>query len=277
MNRFVRGMALILAIVVLAPTQSVLGATIPYVNNFDSTGLTNAAAQFSLDSGNGIFNYVGAPGTVASTASEPITGLGSQDFVVSSRLTLNSNTGTGSQATIGFGAFGSSSTFASTGGNSYYLADWGVTQLATAPNSWANLRILAQGDAAGFAGAAGDSDGADPNGSSLVVGNAYEMRLTGTYLAGTLNMTLAIFDGVGNQLGTAATATDTSPLVGQFFGYRDRTAGANHNISVGYDDFRVIAVPESASWRLLIAGMLGCAASQAARRSTYQEWLCTGR
>jgi hypothetical protein len=221
--------------------QSVTFAgTIPYINDFNSSSLANATAEFTLDAGNSVLNYSAGGGTVVSTASEPVTNLSGSDFVVSTQFKLNAATGSGNLPTMGLGILGSSTTFLSTGGDSYYLADWGISSTLSAAGQ---LRILAQGNTTNFAGVSGDSDGAGANGSSVLVGNTYELRLTGTYIGGTLNMTFAMFDALGSQLGTAATASDSTPLGGQFFGYRNRTAGANHNVGVGYDNFRVIPEP----------------------------------
>ena len=62
-------------------------------------------------------------------------------------------------------------------------------------------------------------------------GATYELRLAGTYVSGTLNMTLSLFDGLGLQVGSSATASDTSPLTGDFFGYRNRMSNGETNTS----------------------------------------------
>jgi hypothetical protein len=59
-----------------------------------------------------------------------------------------------------------------------------------------------------------------------------------------LGLSLALFDGAGIQLGTAATATDSAPLVGEFFGLRNRTAFTNHMVDINYDTFSVAAPPQ---------------------------------
>jgi hypothetical protein len=216
----------------------------PYVNNFDLSSLANSSADITLDAGNGKLNYVAGPGTIVSTASEPITGIGASDFVVSTRFKLNSVAGTGNNITVGFGVLATSSTYASTGGDSLYLVDWGI--FGGTPGT---LRILAQGDTSGFTAVNSSIGGG-------TAGNDYELRLTGTYASGTLNMSVAAFDGLGVQIGAAATASDTSPLAGQFFGYRNRTAGTNHMINASFDSFSV--VPEPSSVALGLAGVLGC-------------------
>jgi hypothetical protein len=216
----------------------------PYTNNFDAASLTNSTADLTLDSGNGVLNYVAGPGTIVSTASEPITGIGVSDFVVSTRFKLNSVAGTGNNITVGFGVLATSSTYASTGGDSLYLVDWGI--FGGTPGT---LRILAQGDTSGFT-AVNSSIG------DGTVGSDYELRLTGIYTSGTLSMSVTVFDGLGSPIGAAATAADTSPLAGQFFGYRNRTAGANHLINASFDSFSV--VPEPSSVVLGLVNIFGC-------------------
>jgi hypothetical protein len=238
-------------------------STIPFINDYDRANLANSTAEFTLDTGNGVLNYAAGGGTVVSTASEPVSGVSGSDFLVSTKFKLNSAAGTGNLPTMGLGVLGSSITFLSTAGDSYYLADWGISStLGTA----GQLRIVAQGDTTNFAGVSGDSDGSGGNGSSVVIGNTYELRLTGSYSGGTLNMTFAMFDGAGNQLGSAATATDTTPLAGQYFGYRNRTAGANHNVAVSYDNFRV--VPEPGLISLVTSAIVMCICR---RRSSGQQ------
>ena len=214
-------------------------STFPYVNNFDSAGLSTATTGVTLDTGKGVLNYQAGGGTFVGTAAESITGIGTSDFVLSTRFVLNNAAGSGNLVTIGLGAFGSSSNFLSTGGDSFYLADWGVSSHA----SEGQLRILAQGDSSHFTSATGDTDGVGANGSSVVIGNTYELRLTGAYAGSTLNLTLSLFDALGNQIGTSAMASDGTPLEGQYFGYRNRTAGLNHAIDISYDRFSLTPPP----------------------------------
>jgi hypothetical protein len=211
----------------------------PYVNDFSTTGLTNADTGFALDTNAGVLNYANGAGTFVNTSTEPITGIGTSNFVVSSKFVLTNAAGTGNLGTMGFGIFGTSGLLLSAGADSFYLADWGVTNATN--GAWGQLRILSLGNTADFTAVNGDSDGTGANGSSVVPGNTYEMKLTGTYSSGTLNMTLALFDGSGVQLGTTATGSDTTPLTGQYFGFRDRVAGANHAAALSYDYFKVTA------------------------------------
>jgi hypothetical protein len=161
------------AICVIASTVGgLLGARVavaesfPYSNDFTTSGLTNSATQFTLDSENGVLKYAAGGGTVLSTTTSSITGIGNSNFVVSTRFFLNSVAGTGNLATIGFGALSSAGDFVTTAGNSYYLADWGITNATS--GVWGQLRILGQGHSLDAGALNGDSDGANANGSSVV-------------------------------------------------------------------------------------------------------------
>ena len=89
------------------------------------------------------------------------------------------------------------------------------------------------------------------DGPVVLAGNTYELRLTGSYSGGTLTMTLQMYDQLGNPLGSSGTATDTSPLTGQFFGYRNRLVANSGATSITYDDFSVIEIPEPTPLTLL--------------------------
>lgn len=211
-------------------------ADFPFVNDFNSVSFTHVASspgpvRFTLDAANGALNFVepGGSGTVTSTASEEINWSGPTNFVVSTRFTLNQSAGSANAASIGFGVLSSTADFAVAA--EYYLADWSITPSYSGAG---RVRFVSTGNS-DFATTRGDSGGA----ASIVEGKTYELRLTGTYINGTLNMTLAVFDEQGVQLGTAATATDTSPLTGRFFGFRNRTAHATQIVNISYDNFRV--------------------------------------
>ena len=249
-----------IAVGTTAPVEFATAAPV-YVNDYSSAGLPNENpdAAWTHNAGNGTFDFLLDPasGNVTSTSSAEVTGLGTSDFVVSTRFTLSveAHTGAGVTSTVGFGAFGTSSGFGTN-----YLADWFVNPEASNAGT---LRILAQGDGSDFNGVQGDADGV--NGDSIVVGNTYELRLSGSYAGGALNMTLALYDDAGNQLGTAATATDLTPLTGTYFGYRNRVV-STHSVGVDYDDFRVVAIPEPTSLALVALAVAGLAV--ATRRRT---------
>jgi hypothetical protein len=213
-----------------------------YFNPFTTGSLAQATSAYSLEAASGALRYSAAGGTnaIVDTATQQVTNIGAADFILSTRFVLNNVAGTGNSLTIGFGAFGTSNNFSSTNGQSFYLADWVVDT----NTSQGQLRILSLGDTAGFLNAMGDSDGINSNGSSVSVGTEYELRLVGKYTGASLGLTLTLFDTAGNPIGTSATASDSSPLAGTYFGYRNRLAGTNHAINVSYDQFSLSAPAE---------------------------------
>lgn len=229
-------------------------ATIPYVNDFTSTGFSHVIQEvdgvYTLDTANGVLNYSkpATGGTAASRAGEQVTGLDTSDFVVSTRFTVNDIAGSGNAITIGFSAFSSSSDFVSTAPDSFYLVDWTIG----GGTGVGNLRILKQGGT-GLTQSGGNA------GVGGVTGQSYEIILTGIYdNQGELDMTLVLLDANGNQIGSTRTAHDPTPLSGEFFGLRHRTAGANHRLNVDHHFFSVTAVvPEPASIALLIPVIVG--------------------
>jgi hypothetical protein len=212
----------------------------PYFNSFAIQGLSYQSTGFSLNTEDERLHFADSNGTVIRTAAEPIADVDASDFVLSTQLVLHSASGTGNQVTVGIGALGSSSGFLSADGQAFYLADWGVNE----HSGQGRLRILALGDDSDFTATEGDSDGTNSNGSSVDFGQTYELRLVGTYAGETLNLTFSVFDAEGDQIGNSATAVDSSPLAGTYFGYRNRIAGADHQLEVSYDHFRLAAPPE---------------------------------
>ncbi len=251
-------------------------ATFPYTNDFSGTGSnvaftsesTTPNGTWSVSGGNYVFSFPNNP-LNPSTASNVLTGVAGNNFAIQTQFTLGS-TGTvnSNGETIGFGFFGLDSVFTGTGvGNSYYLADWQVANTA----SPGNLRILAVGDTTGFTGTSTTVD-ADP-GSTLAatVGTTYTFKLTGTYSGSILNMTFGIYDVTGTtQIGTSATASDTSPLTGTNFGYRNRIGLGGGTFTGNFDNYSVAApVPEpGAILSLALAGTLFAAGARRRPRRT---------
>lgn len=209
----------------------------PYFNTFSTTGLARKTSGFLLDTNAGALNYSAANGILVDTATQEISDIGMSDFIVSTRLVINSVVGSGNLISVGLGAAGSSENLLSSNGQSFYLADWSVNP----HSSQGRLRILAQGDSSDFTSLEGDSDGSNENGSSVVVGQEYELQLTGVHTGSELALTLKLFDTDGNLIGAPATAIDASPLRGNFFGLRNRIAGTDHQINVSFDSFSVYA------------------------------------
>jgi hypothetical protein len=258
----------LLAGLVLASLQPLGAAVIPYTNDFSGTGANtaftseNTNAEWAVSGGSYVFNYTNTTIT-PSTASLSITNASATSFTMETQFTVTSNmlNVNSNGATIGFGLFGASTTFAGSGtATSYYLADFSVANSTGTPGT---LRILSLGDTAGFTAINGSAD--DNTGSAalaIVQNTTYTLRLEGTYSGTTLNMTLGLYDAAGTaQIGSDATASDTSPLAGTNFGYRNRIGIGTGAFTANFDNFSI--VPEPGTLGLLA---LGGAAVLAVRR-----------
>ncbi len=245
-------------------------AVIPYTNDFSGTGSNtaftseNTDAEWTVSGGSYIFNYTNTTIT-PSTASVSLTDATAISFTMQTQFTVTTNmlNVNSNGATIGFGLFGSSATFAGTNAaTSYYLADFQVATSGTA----GNLRVIALGDTSGFTGTTTNVD-ANPGSASLAVvqNTTYTLRLTGVYSGGTLNMTLGVYDASGTtQIGGSATGTDTSPLTGTNFGYRNRIGIGTGSFTTSFDNFSV--VPEPGTIGLALAGFAAVTIVAARRR-----------
>lgn len=238
----------LLPAVLLAGLHSSGAAVIPYTNDFSNTGSNTAFttemtdAEWTVSGGSYVYNYTNTTLT-PSVASISITNAANVAFTMETQFTVNTTGSVNSNgATIGFGAFGASTGFGGTNlSSSYYLADWQVANSAT-PGT---LRILALGDSTGFTGASVSVD-ANALSSTLAVtlGTTYTLRLTGVYVGSTLNLTLGVYDAAGTtQIGTSATASDTSPLTGTNFGYRNRVGIGGGAFNTSFDNFSVVPEP----------------------------------
>jgi len=240
-----------------AALQMSPAAVIPYTNDFSGTGSNtafpneNTDAQWNVTGGSYAFTYTNT-GVGVSTASISLTG-GSgiaftmaTQFTVSSVGTLNSN-----GQTLGFGLFGADAAFTGSTGSAYYLADWQVANSGTP----GNLRIVSLGETGStFTNTPTNVD--DNSGSSslaIQTGTTYTLKLVGTYIGSTLHMTLGVYNAAGTaQIGSSAIATDTNPLTGSYFGYRNRIGLGGGSFAANFDNFSV--VPEPASLSLLSLG-----------------------
>lgn len=262
------------AFALLPAASSIWAAEIPYSNNFSGSGSNTAFAVESLDNdwtvtgGAYQFNFT-STAIAPSTASLPLTNVAGQSFVMQTNFNVSSVGNVNSNgATLGLAAFGASATFSGTNAASaYYLADWQVAN-STTPG---NLRILALGDTSGFTNTAVSVDAnlGTPT-QAVTPGTTYTLKLVGTYSGSTLSMTLGVFDALGNQIGSSATATDTSPLTGTNFGYRNRIGIGGGAFTANFDNFSVAAVaavPEPTTLGLVAAGSLAMLARRRGARA----------
>lgn len=244
---------------------SAASAAVIYSNDFSGTGgnvafTTQASAGGSWSVTGGVYSSSPTnPATFGasnvSLASNVIAGVpgasAGNTFAISSNFVVT-NKGAATTLTVGFGSFGATATFAGAAvASAYYLADVNIVN--------GNVRILSLGDTAGFTGTNTGTAGA------LALNTTYTLKLTGTNVGGTLNLSIGLFDAAGTtQLGTSSTAVDTSPLNGTNFGYRNNASaasGAPGATNVQVDNYTItdgVAVPEPTTVGLLMtsAGLL---------------------
>jgi PEP-CTERM putative exosortase interaction domain len=239
-----------------------LATAASYTNNFSGSGSNTAFSAEGVDANwtvsGGVYQFsTNSTAIAADTASVPVPGVAGSSFTIETQFNVSSlGNVNGNGVTLGFGVLGASTGFGGAAGSSYYLADWQVATTGTA----GNLRILSQGDPNGFTNAAVNvDDNAGSAGLAINLNTTYTLRLVGTYVGTTLNMTLGVFDANGIQIGSSATASDTSPLTGENFGYRNRVGLGGGTFTADFDNFSIMPVPEPSS-----VVLLGLGASMAA-------------
>ncbi len=227
-------------------------ATMPFSNDFSSTGFTNQStstgSNFTVGGGNLTWSTT-ETNLKTGTASELFDNMAGSHFTTSVQFEVTSSTPTGSAA-VGFGVFASTSNFGSAAGQHYLLADFAF---GSSPGT---LRFVKQGSSGTLTGAV--------NGSALpttVANTTFTLVLNAAHTTGNIyNMTLSLFDAAGTtQIGTSATATYTTinePAGGFYHGLRIRRDNSSANTTVKFDNFSVV-IPEPASLALLgIGGLL---------------------
>jgi hypothetical protein len=246
-------------LVLLAATPHLDAATMTYFNDFSGTGSNTDLPTETTASGqswtvtSGVYRYMNTNttgGGIASSASIPITNAATEPFPIVQTQFVVSGIGvpqTGSGDTLGFGLFGLDAAFTGAiASNAYYLADFAYARGATSGTVDGQLRILSLGDGTGFASITGVADDNASATLAVVPGATYTLRLTGSYTGPTLNLTLGVFNASGIQIGTSATASDTSPLAGTHFGFRNRTPIGGGTVTINFDDFLIMPEPAAA-------------------------------
>lgn len=239
-----------------------------YTNDFNGT---DAVSKFTTETTNaqwlvsgGVYTNSYTATDTVSSASVAVSGVAGSNFQISTQFSFSSVVAPGSSvSTIGFGALGNSATF---GGN-FYLADYTYANQSGSSDA-GRLRLLAIGDTSDFSANNGNAKDNATATMAIQLDTTYTLRLTGTYSGSTLNLALALFDINGVQIGTTATATDTSPLAGDIFGYRNRLAAAasggatpTPSHTVNFDNFSIVPEPSS-----MMLGALGALAAIGIRR-----------
>ncbi len=259
-------------------TLNLRAAVIPYDNTFSSPTdafPNSTSGQWAVSDGSYVNSgYMPDNNTVTSTASLQLSNVA--DFT---SLTLTtqfsvpsiSQVGSSSYRIIGIGFLGSNATFSGGASTPTYLAQY-VFAAGSSSTSWpkGGLTLSNPGDSAtGYSATAGSAIAGGASGTSaIVLDTTYTLKLTLTLNAGTLSMTFGLYDAAGTtQIGTSATATDTTPLAGSYFGYYNRfKTGVSTGITqtVEYENFTVVPEPRTTVFAFLAAGIL--LAGRASRR-----------
>jgi hypothetical protein len=241
----------------LAGLQPASAALIGYANDFSATGFPTETpdSEWAVTGGSYVNTYSKTDYS-PSSASIPITDAAGVDFVMETQMRISSVGNFNSNgATLGLALFSLTPEFSGTNAASaYYLADWMVGTSGTA----GRLRILSLGESNGFSSTEGIAD--DNLGSTnlaITLDTTYTLRVTGTFSGSTLSMTFGVYDAAGTTLiGTTATATDTSPLAGTHFGYRNRIGIGSGTVTTHFDNFSIVPEPGAATLLSLGAASL---------------------
>lgn len=233
-TRFTAASATLAAVFVLPLSTS--AAMLPVVENYDdgvADGFTTqddptdiSGANFSV--ANDQYEFISVDGVVARAAVEITDAPSSTPLIVSSDLTFSDLVGDNS--TSGFALFSDDAELSST----YYLADISVD---------GSMRILQLGGPGGTETIATGSLGAELNTSDTYSVSA-EIVDTGS----ALELSFTVSDGSNTQ---SISGTDTTPLAGTYFGYRNRGSGL---IEGAADNFSAV-VPEPGSVSLVLVGL----------------------
>ena len=252
-------------------------AVIPYDNDFSGTGsntaLPNTSGSWSL-SGGKYSNSMGSGTNLTSTASINFTNADNTSFTLSTQFSITSlaTLPSNQSFTVGLGAFESSSGFSTATGQSFYLADFAYTGQGTANPARGTLRLLSLGDAnPDFTpGSASAIEGGSSAPLAISLDTVYTLRLTGTLgVGGALTFTLGLYDSTGvTQIGASATASDLTPLTGDYFGFRNRDSGnvTTGTTTIAFENFSMNTVPEPSSGLLLSVGLVALGARRRSAR-----------
>jgi hypothetical protein len=245
-----RNLVIATAALLFAHLSAATAATIPYTADFSGTptdwaNTTTATSAWTTATttpgGASAWQATSTGGQAVSTiqlTNINATNIPSPDsFTIQATFTLTENSA-GNNAYVGIGSFGTAASL----GSGAYLADI---------QGSGSMRILS------FNTGANDDFSATVTssfGTALATNTPYTMTLVGTWVGTTLNLTFTVTDG-GEHTGIV-TATDLSPLTGQYFGLRitnSATAGTS-TLTAQFTDFSAAittTIPEPAAIGIL--------------------------
>ena len=231
-----------------------------YTNHFDSEGFPEMSVSPSdmglwtlgkddvnIDDGKLRYRqyHPSKTGAVVAAGAVQLTGWEAADFVITTQFNVQFNRLTNNTTRTSISAFGNTSTFLATPNfPSYnYRAEWNIGG-GGGDVGEISLRSMG-GQDLGFTASPAINIGHG------VRFDSYELRLAGNYVGSTLHMTFSVFNITGGTpalLGTV-TASDTSPLTGDWFGVWSRTNMPNPgSLTLDYDNFAVIPEPSTVAF-----------------------------
>ena len=234
--------SLVSAVTLFSSIATLMGATIPYQDNFQETTIGQDPAGWT-EGGTGSWEIAaGGSGNIyentisgttgSSTSALQFTNLVGSDFEITSSFQISDIS---TVLNIGFASFGAASSF----GNGLYLADINVG---------GDMRIVSifGGTTTGFTGGTGSL------GVALNTTDTYDLTLAGSYSGSTLTLDFTVSNGTESA---TLTATDTTPRTGEYFGLRVNNAAAGDDLVVGFNNYSA-AIPEPSYGGLMIGFMV---------------------
>ncbi|MEM6394066.1 MAG: hypothetical protein AAF797_14970 [Planctomycetota bacterium] len=239
-------------------------------NTFGSSSLTASSSAFSIQPDTAGFDYqyagsVTATGgnndatSIVGSAALEFTNTGSAGVIITSDFNFDGRTistlGTRAAVTAGLAAYGSGGDF---GTDSHYR----LTYVLDDPNrnGVAGVTGLENGIGNGVLvleeiGGDGQIDAVSTGSLAVSTSADYSFAFSIEIVGGSAEITASITDGV-NTINVSG--TDTTPLTGDFFGYRTEIAGSGNTVSadLDFDNYAINAIPEPASLTLLACA--GC-------------------